>query len=327
MKTKTAPQTPRAQLKPKDPNARMTFKEGLAELWKNKMLYLMTVPAVVWVFIFCYIPMYGILIAFKDFHFKKGIWGSEWVWFDNFKFLFNYKGVGQIFFNTIFLNILFIITGTIFSIGLALVFVEVKNKVYNKVVQTIAIFPHFVSWTVVAMFLSGIIGGSGTLTRWLLERGVENPNFYGNAAWWPLILVLLKIWQGAGYGTIVYVAAITGFDQGMYEAARIDGATRMQMITRITLPLLKPTAIMLTIMSIGKIFSGDFGMIYALVGDNSQLYATTDVIDTFVYRALRQLNNMGMSTATSLFQSVVGLIMVFSTNAIAKKVEPDSAIF
>ncbi len=315
------------QLAAHDKHGKMTFRDGLSELWKNKMLYLMTLPAAVWVFIFCYIPMYGILIAFKDFNFKKGIWGSQWVGLKNFQFLFNYKGVGQIFFNTIALNILFIVTVTVFSVGLALVFVELKNKVYNKVVQTIAIFPHFVSWTVVAMFLSGIIGGSGTLTKWIIERGMEDPNFYGTASWWPLILALLKIWQGAGYGTIVYVAAITGFDQGMYEAARIDGATRLQMITRITLPLLKPTIIMLTIMSIGKIFSGDFGMIYALVGDNSQLYATTDVIDTFVYRALRQLNNMGMSTATSLFQSVVGLILVFTTNAVAKKVEPDSAIF
>ena len=315
------------QLPARNGEGRMTFLEGLSELWKNKMLYLMTLPAIVWVFIFCYIPMYGVLIAFKDFNFKKGIWGSDWVGLKNFRFLFNYKGVGRIFFNTIFLNILFIVTGTIFAVGLALVFVEIKNKVYNKVVQTIAIFPHFVSWTVVAMFLSGIIGGSGTLTQWIIQHGGENPNFYGNASWWPLILVLLKIWQGAGYGTIVYVAAITGFDQGMYEAARIDGASRLQMITRITLPLLKPTIIMLTIMSIVKIFAGDFGLIYALVGDNSQLYATTDVIDTFVYRALRQLNNMGMSTATSLFQSVVGLILVFTTNAIAKKVEPDSAIF
>lgn len=151
--------------------------------------------------------------------------------------------------------------------------------------------------------------------------------FYNTATWWPLILALLRIWQGAGYGTIVYVAAITGFDQEMYEAARVDGATRLQQITRITLPLLKTTAIMLTIMGIGKIFNGDFGMIYALVGDNSALYPTTDVIDTFVYRALRQLNNLGMSTATSLFQSLVGLILVFLTNKITKKVEPDAAIF
>lgn len=316
-----------AQVKAQREHDRMTFHEGLHELWKNKMLYAMTVPAIIWVAVFCYVPMYGVLIAFKKFSYKEGIWGSPWVGLKNFEFLFNYKGVGKIFFNTIFLNVLFIITGTMFSIGLALVFVEIKNKVYNKVVQTIAIFPHFVSWTVVAMFLSGIIGGSGTLTQWIINRGGEDPQFYGQAGWWPLILVLLKIWQGAGYGTIVYVAAITGFDQEMYEAARVDGATRLQTITKITLPLLKTTAIMLTLMSIGKIFSGDFGMIYALVGDNSQLYPTTDVIDTFVYRALRQLNNMGMSTATSLFQSLVGLIMVFVSNMITKKAEPDAAIF
>ncbi len=306
---------------------RLGLKGGLSELWKNRLLYLMTVPSIIWVAVFCYYPMYGILIAFKKFSYKEGIWGSPWAGLENFRFLFNYNGVGRIFFNTIFLNVLFLISTTLLSIVLALVFVEIKNKVYNKIVQTIAIFPHFVSWTVVAMFMSGIIGSSGIITRWVMEAGGEDPLFYNTPGWWPLILVLLRIWQGAGYGTIVYVAAITGFDQEMYEAAKVDGATRLQQITRITLPLLKTTAIMLTIMGIGKIFNGDFGMIYALVGDNAGLYPTTDVIDTFVYRALRQLNNLGMSTATSLFQSVVGLILVFTTNAVTKKIEPDAAIF
>ena len=303
------------------------FKGGVAELWKNKMLYLMTLPAIVWVLVFSYYPMYGILIAFKKFSYKEGIWGSPWIGLQNFEFLFNYNGVGRIFFNTIFLNVLFLASTTILSIILALVFVEIKNKVYNKVVQTIAIFPHFVSWTVVAMFMSGLIGGSGIMTKWIVNAGGTDPNFYNSPGWWPLVLVLLRVWQGAGYGTIVYVAAITGFDQEMYEAARVDGATRLQQITRITMPLLKTTAIMLTIMGVGKIFNGDFGMIYALVGDNASLYPTTDVIDTFVYRALRQLNNLGMSTATSLFQSLVGLILVFTTNLVTKKVEPDAAIF
>lgn len=303
------------------------FRGGLHELWKNKLLYLMALPTTIWVLVFCYYPMYGVLIAFKDYSYKKGIWGSPWAGLKNFEFLFHYKGVGRIFFNTIFLNLLFIASSTILSIALALVFVEIKNRIYNKVVQTIAIFPHFVSWTVVAMFMSGIIGGSGILTQWIVGRGGADPMFYSSPGWWPLILVLLKLWQGAGYGTIVYVAAITGFDQEMYEAARVDGASRLQQITRITMPLLKTTAIMLTIMSVGKIFNGDFGMIYALVGDNASLYSTTDVIDTFVYRALRQLNNLGMSTATSFFQSIVGLVLVFTTNFITKKVEPDAAIF
>lgn len=319
--------TSKTSSKPAEPKEKLGLKGGLAELWKNKMLYLMTLPTIIWVLIFCYYPMYGVLIAFKKFSYKEGIWGSPWAGMSNFEFLFNYNGVGRIFFNTIFLNVLFLVSSTLLSIVLALVFVEIKNKTYNKIVQTIAIFPHFVSWTVVAMFMSGIIGSSGIVTRWIIEAGGEDPAFYNNATWWPVILMLLRIWQGAGYGTIVYVAAITGFDQEMYEAARVDGATRMQQITRITLPLLKTTAIMLTIMGIGKIFNGDFGMIYALVGDNSSLYPTTDVIDTFVYRALRQLNNLGMSTATSLFQSLVGLILVFLTNKITKKVEPDAAIF
>lgn len=321
-KTKT---TGRAE--DKSYHERLGFKGGLHELWKNKLLYLMTLPTIVWVLIFCYYPMYGVLIAFKKFSYKEGIWGSPWVGLDNFQFLFNYNGVGRIFFNTIFLNVLFLVTTTLLSIILALVFVEIKNKVYNKIVQTIAIFPHFVSWTVVAMFMSGIVGTSGIVTKWIVQAGGEDPMFYNNAVWWPLILVLLRIWQGAGYGTIVYVAAITGFDQEMYEAAKVDGATRLQQITRLTLPLLKTTAIMLTIMGIGKIFNGDFGMIYALVGDNAALYPTTDVIDTFVYRALRQLNNLGMSTATSLFQSLVGLVLVYLTNVVTKKVEPDAAIF
>lgn len=287
----------------------------------------MMLPTIVWILVFCYYPMYGVLIAFKKFSYKEGIWGSPWVGLKNFEFLFNYNGIGRIVFNTIFLNILFLASSTILSIILALVFVEIKNKVYNKIIQTIAIFPHFVSWTVVAMFMSGIIGGSGVITQWIVNSGGENPQFYSTAGWWPLILMCLRIWQGAGYGTIVYVAAITGFDQEMYEAARVDGATRLQQITKITMPLLKTTAIMLTIMGIGKIFNGDFGMIYALVGDNSSLYPTTDVIDTFVYRALRQLNNLGMSTATSLFQALIGLVMVYLTNAATKKVEPDAAIF
>lgn len=302
-------------------------KEVFSELWKNKKLYLMTLPPIIWIMVFCYYPMHGILIAFKDFSYKEGIWKSPWVGLDNFKFLFNYNGILRIFSNTILLNVLFIASTTFLSIVLALVFTEIHNRIYNKVVQTIAILPHFVSWTVVAMFLSGIIGSAGTLTNFIIQKGFENPSFYTEAKWWPLILVLLRIWQGTGYGTIVYIAAIKGFDQEMYEAARVDGATRWQMVTKLTLPLLKTTAIMLTLMSVGKIFNGDFGMIYALVGDNSSIFETTDVVDTFVYRALRQLNNLGMSTATSFFQSIVGLVLVYVTNAITKKVEPDAAIF
>jgi putative aldouronate transport system permease protein len=303
------------------------LKGGLKEIWTNKLLYAMMIPGIAWLILFHYVPLYGILIAFKKYSFKDGIWGSPWVGFENFRFLFNYYGTAKIFWNTIFLNILFIASSTLCSVFLALVFVEIKNRTCKKLVQTIAVFPHFVTWTVVAMFLGGIIGANGIITNFLIELTGKDPDFYNTPTWWPLIFVLLRVWQGAGYGTIVYVAAITGFDQEMYEAARIDGATRWQQVTRITLPMLKTTILMLTILSVGGIFRGDFGMIYALLGDNPELFETTDVIDTFVYRALRQLNNLGMSTATGLFQAVVGFILVKFTNSITKRLEPDAALF
>lgn len=306
---------------------RMTFKEGLKELQKNKFLYIMMIPTIVWIFVFCYVPMAGIVIAFKDFSYVGGIFGSEWSGLDNFKFMFQSKDVMNITFNTIYLNLLFILFSTAASVFLALLFVEIKNKHFKKISQSIAILPHFVSWAVVSMFLMGFLNDNGLVSQLLQGFGMEKVNFYTNPDGWRIILVILKIWQAAGFGTVVYVASITGFDTGIYEAAKIDGATRLQQITKITLPMLKPTIVLLTIMAVGGIFRGDFGMIYALIGDNSLLYPATDVIDTYVYRALRQLGDYGMSTAVSLFQSVVGLIFVLATNAIVKKVEPDSALF
>lgn len=305
----------------------MSIKEGFRELRKNRLLYAMTIPSLLWVIVFSYVPLYGILIAFKKFSFKKGIWGSEWVGLKNFEFLFGYKNIGRVFFNTIFLNVLFIVATTMLSLLLALMFVEIKNKVYNRIVQTVAIFPHFVSWTVVAMCLTAIIGSGGVITGMFQNMTGNQYDFYKSPEYWPVIFTLLKIWQGAGYGSIVYVAAIIGFDQQMYEAARVDGANRIKQIFLITLPLLKTTIVMLTIMSIGGIFRGDFGMIYAIVRDNSFLYPTADVIDTFTYRALRELNNLGMSTATSFFQSLVGLVLIWFSNAVTRKVDPESAIF
>ena len=204
---------------------------------------------------------------------------------------------------------------------------KIKNKFLKKLSQSIAILPHFVSWAIVSMFLFGFLSTSGIVNNIFTSLGMDPIQFYTTPGPWRFILVIVKIWQGAGFGTVIYVATITGLDAGIYEAATIDGASRLQKITKITFPLIRPTIIMLTIMNVGGIFRGDFGMIYALVGDNSTLFPTIDVVDTFTYRALRTLGDMGMSTATSLFQSVIGLLMVLGTNALAKKLEPDSAIF
>jgi len=302
-------------------------KSVKVSLWHNKWLYLMLLPALVWVIIFSYIPMGGIVIAFKKFNYMKGIFGSPWVGLDNFLFMFKTNAIWKIIGNTIFLNVLFIVTGTAAQLFLALLFCEIRNKTIKKVTQSIAILPHFISWAVIAMFLTGFLNTNGMVNQLITSMGNESISFYSEPKYWRGIFIILKIWQGAGFGTIVYIAAITGFDQGMYEAAKIDGANRFQQIRRITLPLLKSTIILLSIMAIGNIFRGDFGMIYAVIGDNALLYGTTDVIDTYVYRIFRTNSNLGMSAAVSLLQSLVGLVLVFSTNLIVKKVDSESALF
>lgn len=258
---------------------------------------------------------------------RKGIFGSSFNGINNFKFLFATGDIWRITGNTLFLNILFIIFTTAMSVFLAILFSEVKNRKFKRITQTISILPNFVSWTVIALFLDAFIDtNTGMISRALQQMGVT-VDIYSTASYWPSILVFLKIWQGAGYGAIVYIATIVGIDPQIYEAADIDGATRMQKITRITLPILKPTIILMSLFSVGRIFYGDFGMIYALVGDNSLIFSTTDVIDTYVYRMMRTLRNYGMSSATGLFQSVLGFVFILCVNSIARKLEPDSALF
>ncbi len=297
------------------------------EMRQNFFLYLLTVPGIIFFLIFSYLPMGGLVIAFQDYSMRKGIFGSSFNGINNFKFLFATGDIWRITGNTLFLNLLFIIFTTAMSVFLAILFSEVKNRKFKRITQTISILPNFVSWTVIALFLDAFIDtNTGMISRALQQTGVT-VDIYSTASYWPSILVFLKIWQGAGYGAIVYIATIVGIDPQIYEAADIDGATRMQKITRITLPMLKPTIILMSLFSVGRIFYGDFGMIYALVGDNSLIFSTTDVIDTYVYRMMRTLRNYGMSSATGLFQSVLGFVFILCVNGIARRIEPDSALF
>ena len=313
------------------PATALKQKRGfLFEIKSHWMLYLMTVPGIIFFFIFSYIPMGGLVMAFQNFNLVKGIFGSEFGGLNNFKFLLadgTRQTLMRVIFNTLYLNVLFIFFSTVVSVALAVIFNEVRNKKVKKVTQTLSILPYFVSWAVIALFLEGFLkADGGMLSTFLAQHGI-NISFYSDAGPWRVILVIMKIWQGAGYGAIVYIATITGMDPGIYEAAEIDGANRIQQIWYLTLPMLKPTIILMTLFSVGRIFYGDFGMIYGLVQDNSLLYATTDVIDTYVYRMLRQLNNYGMSTAVGLVQSVLGFVFVYIANKLARKFEPDSAIF
>lgn len=303
----------------------------LQEIKKHGFLYGMTVPGILQIFIFFYIPMLGLVIAFQNFNVKDGIFGSEFCGLDNFKFFFNdsiWPGLSRAAINTLWLNVIFIIASTFVSVVLAVVFSEITSKKYKKITQTLSLLPYFISWTIVSLFLNSAVisTDNGILTNLLESMGIHL-NFYQEAWVWPIIMVVLKVWQASGYGAIVYLATITGIDPGIMEAAEIDGATKWQKIKYMTLPILRPTIILMTLFNIGRIFYGDFGMFYALIGDNSMLYPTVDVIDTYTYRAMRTLNEYGLSTAIGMVQSVLGFIMVVGANKLARKYEPDSAIF
>jgi putative aldouronate transport system permease protein len=307
----------------------VNFLKGfIREIKINKFLYLLTLPGVLFLIVFHYIPMAGIVIAFQKFNPLEGIFNSPFVGFDNFKFFFQGKNWMDITFNTFYLNILFTITGTIASVFISIMVSENNGKIFKKSTQSLMILPNFVSWAIVAMFSVTLFSSDmGIINQFLRFMKLEDIKFYNDANIWPTILVIMRIWKGAGFGAIVYIATITGFDQSMYEAALIDGASRFQCIFKITIPLLLNTIIIMTILGIGNIFRGDFGMIYTLVGDNNLLFKTTDVIDTYVYRSLRSSGEMGMSAAVGLYQSVLGFLMVIISNAIAKKYSAESAIF
>lgn len=300
------------------------------DIKRNKWLYGMCIPAILFFIVFSYIPMAGLYIAFVNYKPSTGIWLSEFVGLKNFEFFFTSKDWITITSNTLYLNVLFIASSTIASVAIAIMLSEIKNKWVKKITQSIVILPHFMSWTIVALFSVAIIGSNGLINQIIVaitgdaEKAIA---FYNTPSVWPALLVCLKVWQGAGFGSIVYLATITGIDQSVYEAAAVDGASRWQCITKITLPLLKNTIIMLTIMSVGKIFYGDFGMIYTMVGNNSLLYPTTDVIDTYLLRSMQENTNMGMTAAIGLVQSVLGFVLVVASNKFANKVSPDAALF
>ncbi len=294
----------------------------------NPYLCLMALPAIIWFCVFSYSPLVYLLAAFKKYQAAKGLFGSDWVGLKNFQAFFGSSAFFRVTFNTVFLNALFILSTMAVSILIAIALSEVSGRLFKKVTQSVVILPHFISWTVIALLCEALLKtNNGFINNILVALGFEKINFYQNADIWPAFLTFLRIWQGAGYGSIVYLATITGIDQEMYEAARVDGATRGQCIRYMTLPLLKSTIIMMLIMNIGKIFNGDFGMIFNLVGSNSMLFRTTDVIDTYVYRMLVESTNIGQSAAVSLYQSIMGFVIVMVTNSLTRKLDEDSALF
>ena len=286
---------------------------------RNKLLILLALPGLALIFVVNYVPMFGIIIAFEDFQAQAGFF-SPFVGLRNFELLFGSPEVGHLVLNTIFLNALFITCETISAVGMALVISELGRHWLRRIFQTVMFMPFFMSWAIVSMLLFGWLDYQvGLLNVTLVSMGLDRVSFYDNPSMWPAILAALRVWKGTGSGCILYLAVLVGIDPQLYEAAAMDGAGRLAVIRSIKLPLLVPTIILLVLLAIGRIFYGDFGMIYAIVGSSATLWPTTDVIDTYIIRALQSTANFGLSTSVGLSQSVLGFICVFGANWIAKK--------
>ncbi len=299
------------------------------ELKKNRQLYIMCIPALVFLILFAYIPMAGIWMAFTKYNIKDGIFGSPFVGLANFKyFFFGSTGMGpKVIYNTLYINFFGLIFGTIVPILIAINFNEVKGQFFKKITQSAMFFPYFLSWVVVGAIVYAFFStDTGMINRLLSSTGHDIIRWYAEKKYWKGIIITADIWKWCGYNSIIYMAAMTNFDASLYEAATVDGANRLQRIWYITLPLLKPTVVILSLMSIGRIFFGDFGMIYGIVGNNSLLYDEVSVIYTYVYSSMRSLG-FSYTTAIGLFQSVMGLILVTWSNRMAKKINDGEGLF
>lgn len=308
----------------------MSKKRKLCSVWKRIWpLYVMMLPGIIYIIINNYLPMFGIIIAFKRIDYAKGILASDWIGFDNFKFLFATKDAYIITRNTILYNLAFIILGTIAGVTVAILLNEVVSTFWKKTYQTLLLLPQLISMVIVSYIGYAFLNAdNGFLNNTILPfLGIEPISWYSEPKYWPFILIITNLWKGIGYGSIVYFSAILGIDRSLYEAAAIDGAKRIQQIRLITLPLLKTTIILMVLMSVGNIFRSDFGLFYQLPLNSGALYSTTNTIDTYVYRSLMQLNNIAMSSAAGVFQSIVGFVVIIIVNGLVRKIDSESALY
>ena len=295
----------------------------------NLPLFLIALPGIIYVVINNYIPMFGIFLAFKDYSLMKGIFGSDWCGFDNFEFLFKTKDAWIMTRNTVLYNLAFIVIGTIVAIAIAIMLCELGKLKRVKFIQAALLLPHLLSWVVIGFVAYAFLNAdTGFINNTILAgMGVSPVSWYSYTGAWPVIIVIVNLWKNMGYQSIVYMASISGIDKSIYEAAAIDGATKMKQIFYVTLPMLKPTVIIMTLISIGRIFYSDFGLFYQVPQNAGALFSVTQTIDTYVYRGLMELNDVGMAAAAGLYQSVVGFILVLVANTIVRKIDPDNALF
>ena len=284
-------------------------------------------------FVFSYMAYPYMIIAFQRYSYKNHtfydlVTKAEWIGLKNFSFFFASNNAFRVTYNTIYLNILFIVTGTLTAVLAAMLLNEMRSRWFTRVTQSIMLFPNYISWIVVCYILLALFSNRFGIVNVAMDKlNIPPINWYTEPGYWPVILVIVRIFKGTGMSAVIYLAAIAGIDSSVNESARIDGASRFQIATRITLPLITPTIVILTMLSIGKIMYGDFGMIYALVGDNGTLYQTTDIIDTYIFRALRQVGDPSQAMAIGLFQSAIGFTMVFGSNRLTQWLYPDGALY
>ncbi|MCI8405229.1 MAG: sugar ABC transporter permease [Clostridia bacterium] len=303
-------------------------KSRWKEFRDNAELSALTVPGIILLLVFSYIPMLGIIIAFKDYRNNLGIFGSKWVGFQNFKFFFTSQDAWRIGRNTVGYGILFIVLNLVAAVFVAILLYEVRKKIALKFYQTSMILPHFLSWVIVGYITYILLEPDmGILNKIIKAFGGEGLQWYSEPKYWVFILPIVNLWKNIGLKTIMYYAALMGIDEQLYEAAQLDGAGRFKQILYITLPSLVPLMTILTILDVGHIIKGDFGLFYTIPRDVGLLYPTTDIIDTYVYRGLRTGDDIGITTAVGLFQSVVGFLMVVGTNLVVKKISPENSLF
>lgn len=306
----------------------MTRISRLKRLKQNYELLLMILPGALFLLVFSYLPMYGITLAFQEFNYKQGLFGSPFVGLENFKYLFMTDTAWRITANTLFLNALFIITGMAASIAIALLLFDITRKWAVKLYQSVLIFPRMLSWVVIGYMFYGIMSPQyGLLNALLSGLGLERVDWYSRAELWPGILTVANIWVGAGMSSVLYYATLVGIEKDYFDAAAVDGASKWQIMRNVTIPFLYPVMTLLLILAIGSIIRADFGMFYNLTRNVPTLYATTDVIDTYVFRALNSIGRPGMAAAAGFYQSAAGFVLIVVTNALVRKYSPENSLY
>ncbi len=311
------------------PSKPASAKRRLQMFRNDSSLFLLALPGVIVLILFAYLPMSGLILVFKNYNYNGGIFGSPWAGFSNFEFFFSSMDSAiRATRNTVMLNVLYMITGTFFSVAIAIILNELKSRSFIKITQSVMFFPYFISWIVIGAILFSLLDyDKGVMNRLLEGIGFQPIDWYSNPWLFVVILVLANIWKSAGYGAIIYYAVLQGIDTSYYEAARIDGASRMQLITRITLPLLIPSIILLTLLSIGGMLKGDLSMIMGVTFLNPLLLPTTDIIDVYVYRTAIRSGEFGFASAITLYQSVFGFLLVLIANKLAGWYDKESKLF